>query len=146
MLAAKISFTMICSKQPTLSLGYDLDAWENFREKSSIQIDTSPSANSHILLCGMSGSGKSYLEHQLLYRLILAEQDRGGEYFFADYKGDDSFTYLQDCPRYFTYKNTLKALDMVHARMIARQSGEDPTQPGNFGVGRVHGPGPEPDQ
>lgn len=111
-----------------LALGYDLDAWGNFGEKAAITIDISPSENSHILLCGMSGSGKSYLEHQLLYRLIQAEQDRGGEYCFADYKGDDSFSYLRGCPRYYTYKDTLVALDTVHRKLIARQSGEDTTR------------------
>ncbi|WP_251445137.1 hypothetical protein [Vermiculatibacterium agrestimuris] len=115
-------------KAPRLALGYDLDAWVNFREKEPITIDISPSENSHILLCGMSGSGKSYMEHQLLARLIQAEQDRGGEYYFADYKGDDSFNYLCKCPRYYTYKDTLTALDIVHSRMIARQSGEDATR------------------
>lgn len=115
-------------KPPRLALGYDLDAWVNFREKEPITIDISPSENSHTLLCGMSGSGKSYMEHQLLARLIQAEQDRGGEYFFADYKGDDSFSYLRSCPRYYTYKDTLTALDIVHSRLIARQSGEDTTR------------------
>lgn len=108
-----------------LSLGYDLDAWKNFGKKEPITIDISPSENSHNLLCGMSGSGKSYMEHQLLTRLIQAERDRGGEYYFADYKGDDSFSYLRECPRYYSYKDTLKALDIVHSRLIARQSGED---------------------
>lgn len=116
---------MMNSDSPCLTLGYDLDEWNNFGKKEPITIDISPSENSHILLCGMSGSGKSYLEHQLLARLIQAERDRGGEYFFADYKGDDSFGYLQECPQYYTYKNTLKALDIVHSRLIARQSGED---------------------
>ncbi len=119
---------MASFKAPRLALGYDLDAWVNFREKEPITIDISPSENSHILLCGMSGSGKSYQEHQLLTRLIRAEQERGGEYYFADYKGDDSFSYLRNCPRYYTYKDTLTALDIVHSRLIARQSGEDPTR------------------
>lgn len=119
---------MMTSKPPRLALGYDLDAWANFGEKEPITIDISPSENSHILLCGMSGSGKSYQEHQLLYRLIQAEKDRGGEYYFADYKGDDSFSYLRNCPRYYTYKDTLTALDIVHSRLIARQSGEDTTR------------------
>ena len=116
---------MTNSNPPRLTLGYDLDAWKNFGKKEPITIDISPSENSHILLCGMSGSGKSYLEHQLLTRLIQAERGRGGEYFFADYKGDDSFSYLRECPRYYSYKDTLKALDIVHSRLIARQSGKD---------------------
>lgn len=116
---------MTNSKPPRLALGYDLDAWKNFGEKEPVSIDISPSANSHILLCGMSGSGKSYQEHQLLYRLIQAERDRDGEYYFGDYKGDSSFSYLQGCPRFATYRRTLKSLDIVHSRLIARQSGED---------------------
>lgn len=119
------SFAMTGIDPPRLTLGYDLDAWNNFGEKEPIAIDISPGNNSHILLCGMSGAGKSYQEHQLLRRLIQAEQERGGEYYFADYKGDDSFAYLRDCPRYYVYKDTLSALDMVHSRLIARQSGED---------------------
>lgn len=108
-----------------LALGYDLDKWNDYGEKIPITIDISPKTNSHILLCGMSGSGKSYMEHQLLGRLIEAEQARGGEYYFADYKGDDTFSYLQGYPHYYSYKDTLKALDIVHARLMARQSGED---------------------
>lgn len=114
---------MMKSNPLRLSLGYDLDAWKNFGKKEPITIDISPSENSHILLCGMSGSGKSYLEHQIMARLALAEPD--GEIYFADYKGDDSFSYLRECPRYYSYKDTLKALDIVHSRLIARQSGED---------------------
>lgn len=110
---------------PRLTLGYDLDAWNGYGVKVPIIIDLSPKTNSHILLCGMSGSGKSYMEHQLLSRLVLAEQDRGGEYFFSDYKGDDTFSYLQKCSRFYSYKDTLKALDTVHACLMTRQSGED---------------------
>lgn len=116
---------MTTSDSSRLLLGYDLDAWKNFGEKEPITIDISPRENSHILLCGMSGAGKSFQEHQMLRRLIRAEQDKGGEYYFADYKGDDSFNYLRGCPRYYSYRDTLKALDAVHSRLLARQSGED---------------------
>lgn len=111
-----------------LILGYDLDKWNLYGAKEPISVDISPKTNSHILLCGMSGSGKSYMEHQLLTRLILAEQSRKGEYYFADYKGDDTFSYLQSCPRFFTYKDSFAALDTVHARLLARQSGTDTTR------------------
>lgn len=114
---------MTNSNPPRLTLGYDLDAWKNFGKKEPITIDISPSENSHILLCGMSGSGKSYLEHQIITRLALAEPD--GEIYFADYKGDSSFSYLQKYPKYTTYRDTLKFLDIVHSRLVARQSGED---------------------
>ena len=95
-----------------ITLGYDLDAWNQYGIKRPVNIDISPRSNSHILLSGMSGAGKSFHEHQLLYRLILAERDKGGEYYFADYKGDDTFSYLKGCPRSFTYMDTLTALDL----------------------------------
>ncbi len=85
--------------------------------------DLSPKTNSHILLCGMSGAGKSFHEQQIVCKLALAEPD--GEIYFADYKQDDSFAYLRGCPRYYAYKDTLKALDKVHDRLLARQSGKD---------------------
>ena len=94
-----------------------------YREKVPITIDLSPKTNSHILLCEMSGSGNSYLEAQILMKLALAEPN--GEIFFADYKQDDGFAYLRGCPRYYAYKNTLEALEVVHSRLLARQSGED---------------------
>ncbi len=111
-----------------LTLGYDLDAWSGCELKTPVTIDLSQGTNSHMLLCGMSGSGKSYMEHQILTRLILAEQDRDGEYFFADYKSDDTFSYLNGCPRFFTYTDMLTALDTVHARLLLRQSKQDPTR------------------
>ena len=106
-----------------LTLGYDLNRWRQFGEKVPLTIDLSPRTNSHILLCGMSGAGKSYHEQQILYKLALAEPN--GEIFFADYKQDDSFAHLRGCPRYYAYQNALEALDVVHGRLLARQSGED---------------------
>lgn len=111
---------------PDLILGYELDAWRQYREKVPISIDLSPKTNSHTLLCGMSGSGKSYLENALLAKLALAEPD--GEIYFADYKQDDSFAYLRGCPRYCAYKNAFQALEIVHGHLLARQSGSDPSR------------------
>lgn len=107
----------------TLVLGFDLDKWKNYGLKEPITVDISPDTNSHVLLSGMSGSGKSYAEHQLFTRLARAEED--GEYLFADYKGEDTFSYLKGCPRFFPYKAAFAAIDAVHARLIARQSGKD---------------------
>lgn len=106
-----------------LTLGYDLDVWNGYGAKVSITTDISPATNSHILICGMSGSGKSYFENALFAKLIMAESS--GEYHFADYKGDDNFAYLHSCFRYYSYKSTLQALEAVYARLNARQSGED---------------------
>ena len=117
---------MMNSNPPLLTLGYDLDEWHDYGRKTPLAIDLSPQNNSHILLCGMSGSGKSYLEQVIIAKLCLAEPD--GEIFFADYKGDDSFSHLRNCSRYYSYKDSLDALDVVHTRLLARQSGEDMTR------------------
>ncbi|MBQ3135779.1 MAG: ATP-binding protein [Oscillospiraceae bacterium] len=109
-----------------LTLGCNLDTWNNHGKKEAISIDLSPQNNSHMLLCGMSGSGKSYMEQAILAKLSLAEPD--GEIFFADYKGDDSFLHLRNCSRYYSYLDSLCALDAVHSKLLMRQSGEDTTR------------------
>lgn len=115
--------TMKSDTPKLLTLGYDLDAWNGYGTKVPITTDISPSTNSHMIISGMSGSGKSFFENALFAKLIIAEPD--GEYHFADYKQEDSFNYLRGCPRYYAYKDTLQALDAVYARLNARQSGED---------------------
>ena len=109
-----------------LVLGYDLDAWAQGSIIRTVSVDLSPTNNSHILIVGMSGSGKSYAERMLCAKLTLAEPD--GEVYFADYKSDDSFAFLRYCPRYYSYKNSFEALEIVHAKLLARQSGEDKTR------------------
>ena len=119
---------MIFDRAPnTLTLGYDLDMWNGYGMKSPVTTDISPKTNSHSLLCGMSGAGKSFAEEQIFAKLVMAEKN--GEYFFADYKGDDNFSHLRNCPRYFSYKNTLKALDIVHERLNERLAGSDDRRP-----------------
>lgn len=115
--------TMKSDAPKLLTLGYDLDAWNGYGAKVPITTDISPVTNSHILICGMSGSGKSYYENALFSKLVIGEPH--GEFHFADYKGEDSFAYLRGCSRYYSYRNTLQALDAVYARLNARQSGED---------------------
>lgn len=109
--------------ESTLTLGFDLDAWNGYGAKIPVTVDISSSTNSHMLLCGMSGSGKSYAEQGYIAKLMLAQPH--GEYHFLDYKGDDSFCYLHGCPRYRSFKNTLQALDVVYDRLNARLSGEE---------------------
>jgi len=117
---------MMKLKSKTLNIGYNLDEWYDFGRKVPITIDISPATNSHILICGMSGGGKSYFEQSLFYKLCQVEDK--GEYHFADFKGDDNFQYLNNCPRYYMYTNSLAALDIVYNRLKARQSKEDLTR------------------
>ena len=108
-------------KQSDLLLGYDYDAWYYYGERVPITTDVSTRTNSHILICGMSGSGKSYLTNQIFARLCLY----GSKVYFADFKQDDTFTHLRACKRYYPYDKTLQALDEVYEILHNRQSGAD---------------------
>jgi len=117
------------SCKPTLTLGYNLDAWNDYGVKIPVIVDISSSTNSHIIINGMSGSGKSYAQLGYIAKLFAAQSDsKFGEFYFADYKGEDAFSFLRQCPRYWSFKNTLEALDIVYSRLNARLSGEDETR------------------
>ena len=107
----------------SLTLGYDYDKWYDWGIQEPISIDISPSVNSHMLICGMSGSGKSFCENLLFAKLALA--DSKNEIYFADYKQDDSFSHLRGCASYYPYKESLKALDIVYEKLHRRQTNED---------------------
>lgn len=107
-----------------LVLGYDYDEWYGYGRKTQMVTDISSKSNSHILICGMSGSGKSYSEN-LLFAKIATLGERRGRIYFADFKQDDQFLYLRKCPRYYPYDKTLEALEIVYEIMHKRQSGED---------------------
>lgn len=114
---------MMTNCNSLLTLAYDLDRWNSYQEKLPIVINLSAGTNSHMLICGLSGSGKSYCEQIILAK--LAEAEPGSEIFFADYKGDPAFQYLSNCSRYYSYNSTLEALAIVHNRLHDRQSGHD---------------------
>ncbi|MDD3140928.1 MAG: hypothetical protein PHX08_18430 [Lachnospiraceae bacterium] len=105
-------------------VGYDYDAWYGYGDKIPVVIDASTKNNSQTIICGMSGSGKSYLTNQYFARICLHDGD-DSVVFFADFKQDDSFAHLRKCPRYYPYDKTLEALDIVYDIMHRRQSGED---------------------
>lgn len=110
----------------SVCLGFDLDKWHYYGTKLPIITDISPKTNVHTLLCGMSGSGKSFCELILFGRHILANPN--GEYYFADYKQDDSFSFLRECPRYYPYIKTIDALNIVYEKFQNRLSGTDKTR------------------
>ena len=102
-------------------LGYDFEKWYGYGERVPVVTDISQNTNSHILICGMSGSGKSYAEGILLARIARTE----GKVLFSDFKQDDSFSFLRGCPRYYPYDKTVDALEIVYDTLHKRQSGED---------------------
>lgn len=110
-----------------LLIGYEYDTWYGFGDKIPVTTDTSIRTNSQTLICGMSGSGKSYLTNQYISRIFLQGKEDSICYF-ADFKQDDTFAYLRECPRYYPYDKTIEALDVVYDIMHRRQCGEDKTR------------------
>jgi len=114
-------------KNSNILLGYDYDEWYGYGAKKAVYTDISPQKNSHILLCGMSGSGKSYATNLIFARICLYNQSRG-KVFFTDFKQDDQFSFMRECPRYYPYDKSLVALEVVYDILHKRQSGEDKTR------------------
>lgn len=113
---------MISSKE--LLVGYDYDAWYGYAKRVPVNVDMSTKANNQTLICGMSGSGKSYLINQYFARISMY----GGSdsvVYFADFKQDNSFSHLRECPRYYPYNRTIEALEEVYEIMHNRQRGKD---------------------
>lgn len=107
-----------------LMIGYDYDAWHGYSKKIPICVDASLKNNTHTLICGMSGSGKSYLVTQFLARIYL-HGGRTSVIYLADYKNEDAFAFLRKCSRYYAYDKTIDALEEVYTIMNRRQCGED---------------------
>lgn len=112
------------TKNSDIILGYDYDKWHGYGWKETVRTDISPRTNSHTLICGMSGSGKSYLTNLYFARLCM-ESGVKGQVYFADFKQDDQFAHLRHCPRYYPYDSTPDALNIVYETLHKRQSGED---------------------
>lgn len=105
-------------------LGYDYDKWCGYATKEPLLTDISVKTNTHTLICGMSGSGKSYLTNQYFARLCIPSGENSKVYF-ADFKQDDTFSYLRNCKHYYPYDKTTEALNTVYEILHNRQSGKD---------------------
>ena len=108
-------------------IGYDYDIWYGYGDKIPVEADMSINENSSTLICGMSGSGKSYLLNQYFARLCI----QGGtesKVYFADFKQDNIFSHLRQCPRYYPFDKSIEALESVYDILHRRQSGEDKSQ------------------
>lgn len=110
-------------KNCDLVLGCCYDKWYDYGMKQPIITDISTKTNSHLLLCGMSGSGKSYATNILFAK--ICNMDEENIVYFADFKQDDQFAYLRECSRYYPYNSSIEALETVYEILHKRQSGED---------------------
>lgn len=106
-----------------LNLGYDFDAFLNYGGKEEISVNLGSIENTHIILSGMSGSGKSTALLTIYAKLVKAESS--GIYYFADFKQDSSFKFLNQCSRYYPFEQCIKAVETVFEILLNRQSGKE---------------------
>ena len=108
----------------SFKLGYDYDAWQGYGQRDILSTDISLKTNSHMILCGMSGSGKSYA-------LIWAENAdscfhaRSKVFLRGFYAGRFLCVSTRECTFYYPYKKSLEALECVYTILHKRQSGEN---------------------
>lgn len=102
-----------------MELGYDKQIWNDYGEKKPISADFSLGKNSHAIICGSSGTGKSITELWLFAKLVQLFPK--GEFFFADFKND--FDWLRGCKNYYSFMDSFNALDKVYQRLHMRISG-----------------------
>ena len=103
-----------------LLVAYNYDSWYGYNQKEPIQKDVTVKNNSHTLICGMSGSGKSYFTIQYIARIFKTGGNNSVVYF-GDFKQDDAFICLRKCSRYYAYNKTLDALNEVYSILKRRQ-------------------------
>ena len=111
-----------CDKQ-YLKIGYDLDTYNDFNEKIAVSLNVSKNINSSMLITGLSGSGKTTALMLWVARLI--QQDTKMEMWVLDFKSEDSFSFIRECKKYFSYIDTIKGFDIFYKRFQARLNGND---------------------
>jgi DNA segregation ATPase FtsK/SpoIIIE-like protein len=76
----------------------------------------------HILVVGASGSGKTYFCKTLLGRISLYDEE--AKIYACDYKGDDDFSFLNGCQRFYRFDECGEGLNAVFDILKARQNGD----------------------
>lgn len=77
-------------------LGYDTGIWERFRIKQPVCIPLAKK-NSHVLIAGKSGSGKSLSARYYIWQML---HDRESRVYIADYKAGEEYEVLEGSPSY----------------------------------------------
>lgn len=80
-----------------------------------------------MLLCGMSGAGKSYCLLRVL--ALIIKTFPSCEIIFGDYKQEEAFSFLRDSnsPRYYGFHAVTDAINLVYDRLQARITNTDTT-------------------
>jgi hypothetical protein len=82
-----------------------------------------PDKAPHMVVIGNTGSGKSYLCALIMGKVSVYEPS--SQLWVLDYKGDDDFSFLSDCERFFRFGECQEGLARFYSAFLARQSGED---------------------
>lgn len=85
----------------------------------SIDLKKTPYA----LFIGGSGSGKTYALKLFVGKISKYEPTASA--WVLDFKGDDDFSFLEGCPRFYRFDSVSEGLDDFYTMFEARQSGED---------------------
>ena len=96
------------TKHKPIKVGYDLDMFENHNVQLPIFVDLTSAL--HWLICGSSGSGKSYLTLMLL-RNILIEYGCDIKLWILDFKNSNDYACCKDYSHYYTGADCEKGLE-----------------------------------
>lgn len=104
-----------------IKAGYDLIMWERFHTRLPIYVRLEK--NLHWLLCGNSGSGKSYLLLMLL-RDIIAGYGADIKLWFFDFKSSPDFSFMDGYDRYYAGAGCADGLENFYNEYLRVKSGE----------------------
>ncbi len=79
--------------------------------------------NPHMAISGVTGTGKTYLVKQILARIGLYLPT--SEIIICDFKGDESYTFLENCERYHRFEACIEGFNAFYDSFIKRQSRVD---------------------
>ena len=103
-----------------IKVGYNWDIWD--RRAIRLPIAIPYLTNIHWLICGNSGSGKSYFVLYLLRNLLQCLGDKV-TLWFCDFKSSEDFSFLADYVRYYAGADCKRGLEEFYAEFEAVKSG-----------------------
>lgn len=86
-------------------------------------IKWNPEKSPHVIVVGATGSGKTYFTKLLLGKISLHVPN--SKLFICDFKGDEDFSFLINCQRFYRFMDCSKGLDTFYQEFVKRQSGEE---------------------
>lgn len=89
----------------------------------SIYVHWDITSNPHLAIQGVTGTGKTYLVKQILARIGLYLPT--SEITVCDFKGDESYTFLDNCERYHRFEACMEGFSAFYDSFIKRQSRVD---------------------